>query len=736
MKTTPVKSWLIDSMSPTLIPRFIRLKTAKEIWDAVAKTFYDGTDETQLFELNRRSFSTRQNGRTLASYYNELIGIFQEIDTRLMFHEDSVEHVVSLKQMSWPAPCAHYCGGALDPELFFNQQVGDDCIAAKDSSLDLVACYALCAIDNPAIPPWRNPKTSPIASLNREGLKTTCYEIVVTWSGGISPRKPRRKVGQEASQPQRKTKEQTPWQLTSESFNEYGMSNTTHSLNSEWIIDTGVAQVSQSMNLDTVLVVPSLSSNLLSIKKGSCYILKKRAAGEAYNVEGKKSPLWLWHRRLGHLSFSYLKKLKPELFLNKNNVEFNCDVCEMAKSHRSSYSPSENKVAVPFMKVHSDVWGPARISTPNGYRYFVTFIDECTRMVWVSLLKHKDEDLSVYFQENFTREYVNQEMKRFCEENSIRHQTSCANTPQQNGLAERRNKQILEIVRASLFDMKVPRQYWGEAVRTAAYVMNRTPSRVIDFKTPLQRLHETMELPTGPNLEPKVFGCTAFVHKDSGKLEPRAIRCMFLGYADFKKGYRCYDPKEKKMYITRDVKFHETVSFFDHDVFPQGEITTNLEGNVIHQNSEFSECLDDTGARVISDSDSNSDPTTRLLMVFQQNLLLERMVSHHQRSLKMQFRILLANNMALGYHAKAAPPTVTFPHLKSMGDLSGVEDYYWSATISNLKNAPEDSLEELQVTCSNEWSGSSLDMETEVDDASNVNWSTEPHGFDGMPDAE
>ncbi|GKA15748.1 putative RNA-directed DNA polymerase [Tanacetum coccineum] len=104
-----------------------------------------------------------------------------------------------------------------------------------------------------------------------------------------------------------------------------------------------------------------------------------------------------------------------------------------------------------------------------------------------------------------------------------------------------------------------------------------------------------MELPTGPNLEPKVFGCTAFVHKDSGKLEPRAIRCMFLGYADFKKGYRCYDPKEKKMYITRDVKFHETVSFFDHDVFPQGEITTNLEGNVIHQNSEFSECLDDTG---------------------------------------------------------------------------------------------------------------------------------------------
>lgn len=91
-----------------------------------------------------------------------------------------------------------------------------------------------------------------------------------------------------------------------------------------------------------------------------------------------------------------------------------------------------------------------------------------------------------------------------------------------------------------------------------------------------------MELPTGPNLEPKIFGCTIYVHKDGGKLEPRAIRCMLLGFANFKKGYQCYDPKEKKMYITRDVNFHETVSFFYHDVFPQVEIINNLEENVIH----------------------------------------------------------------------------------------------------------------------------------------------------------
>ena len=299
-------------------------------------------------------------------------------------------------------------------------------------------------------------------------------------------KKPRRKVGQ-ASTATTKT-EENPVAAHTESSNDYGMSNTTHSVNNEWIIDTGatdhmtndpsklltitrpekqkiktangglaqvtcegVAQVSSLMNLDTVLVVPSLSSNLLSIsqiidqlhcyvtfwptkctfqdiatdrmigsgiRKGKLYYLEEERQAVANHVEGKK--------------------LKPELFLNKNNVEFNCDVCELAKSHRISYFPSEKKVDVPFMKVHSDVWGPARIPTPSGHRYFVTFIDECTRMVWVSLLKHKNEVVHVFqelyklvktqykgeiniLQSDNGGEYVNYHMHQFCKENSIRH---------------------------------------------------------------------------------------------------------------------------------------------------------------------------------------------------------------------------------------------------------------------------------------------------------------------------
>lgn len=106
-------------------------------------------------------------------------------------------------------------------------------------------------------------------------------------------------------------------------------------------------------------------------------------------------------------------------------------------------------------------------------------------------------------------------MEQFCRDNYIRHQTSCAGTPQQNWLAERRNRQLLEIVRASLFDMNVPHEYWGETVRSATYLMNRTPSRVNDFETPIQKFHELVTTPVSSSLEPRVFGCTTYVHQNT-----------------------------------------------------------------------------------------------------------------------------------------------------------------------------------------------------------------------------
>ena len=110
--------------------------------------------------------------------------------------------------------------------------------------------------------------------------------------------------------------------------------------------------------------------------------------------------------------------------------------------------------------------------------------------------------------------------------------------------------------------MNVPREYWGEAVKSTAYLINRTPSSVLNFQTPLQKLQNLIPSPPLNNLEPRVFGCSAYVHLTLKKLDPRAIRCIFVSYADLQKGYRCYDPHVKKMYVTRDVQFHENIPFF------------------------------------------------------------------------------------------------------------------------------------------------------------------------------
>jgi hypothetical protein len=142
------------------------------------------------------------------------------------------------------------------------------------------------------------------------------------------------------------------------------------------------------------------------VKRGKLYYLELtenggRRFGQAHQTRSSdtdRATIWLWHRRLGHLSFGYLRKLQPHLFNVVHDSKFHCNICEMAKSHRITYLPSLNKSSEPFAVIHSDVWGPAKISTISKARYFVTFIDECTRMTWMSLL-HKKSDVFTAFQE-------------------------------------------------------------------------------------------------------------------------------------------------------------------------------------------------------------------------------------------------------------------------------------------------------------------------------------------------
>jgi hypothetical protein len=152
-------------------------------------------------------------------------------------------------------------------------------------------------------------------------------------------------------------------------------------------------------------------------------------------------------------------------------------------------------------------------------------------------------------------------MQAFLRSEGIVHQTTCVNTPEQNGVVERKNRHILEVTRCLLFSTNVPRYLWGEATKTAVYLINRMPLRAVEFRTPLEIL-------TGKNafkVPPKIFGCVYFVHNivpGISKLDSRAHKCVFVGYSREKRGYRCFDPMKKRMYESMDVTFRESEPYF------------------------------------------------------------------------------------------------------------------------------------------------------------------------------
>jgi hypothetical protein len=385
----------------------------------------------------------------------------------------------------------------------------------------------------------------------------------------------------------------------------------------------GTVKLNDKITLNNVLFVPKLSCNLFSVsqfcKKEKCtanfsenycefqgleslekidsakkmkglYFFEGHSRqtdrGLGVSVDDKCNKIKLLHLRLGHPNFVYLKKLYPTLFLGIRSEFLKCEFCEISKHTRSSYKPVSYKESVPFHLIHSDVWGPSKNPNLTHNRWFVTFIDDHTRVCWVYLMKQKS-DVSEIFERFYKMvetqfqtkiqilrsdngtEYLNSCLGPFLTEKGIVHQTSCTNTPQQNGVAERKNRHLLEVTRTLLFSYNVPSHYWGEAVLTAAFLLNRMPSRILSFKTPIENL--TKYYPHTKlvnNIPLKIFGCTAFVHihsQNRSKIGPRAVKTIFIGYSSTQKGFKCFDPKTRKFYISYDVTFFENQPFFNKD---------------------------------------------------------------------------------------------------------------------------------------------------------------------------
>ena len=316
-------------------------------------------------------------------------------------------------------------------------------------------------------------------------------------------------------------------------------------------------------------------------RKGDLYYfrsdsLPRSASASTTAVLLSGSPL-LWHCRYGHPSLESLRKLVPEM---SKVVSFECQSCQFGKHHRLSYPGRVNKRSQsPFSLVHSDVWGPVRTSSYTGFRYFISFVDDFSRMTWVYLMKNRESVLSIVknfhqlikvqfgfnikiLQSDNALEYVQNAMTDFCSSVGMIHRTSCPHTPQQNGVAERKNRHLLDVTRTIMFQSNVPKHFWSDAVLTACFLINRQPSSVLQGKTPFSVLH--------PDVDPfplplKVFGFSAYVHNTDpriDKLSPRSIQTIFLGYSSTSKGYKCYCPHLRRMFVSRDVTFHESTPYY------------------------------------------------------------------------------------------------------------------------------------------------------------------------------
>jgi histone deacetylase 1/2 len=296
-----------------------------------------------------------------------------------------------------------------------------------------------------------------------------------------------------------------------------------------------------------------------------------------------------------------------------------CDACQRAKSHQLLY-PKSTSISNHLLElVFSDVWGPTPDST-RRYKYYVIFVDDYSKFTWIYLLKfksevfHKFRDIQNLIERLFDRKILAvqtdcggeyEALHPFFTKIGISHFVSCPHAHQQNGPAERKHRHIVEVGLSLLSHAHMPLKFWDEAFLAAMYLINRTPSKVINFTTPIERLYDTK-----PGYSPlRVFGCACWPYLrpyNKRKLEFRSKECVFLGYSKLHKGFKCLDVKTGRVYISRDVVFDENIFLFSELHANAG---ARLREEVLLLPSHL---LNPLGDELIDDQETNTNITNNI----------------------------------------------------------------------------------------------------------------------------
>ncbi|PKU85930.1 Retrovirus-related Pol polyprotein from transposon TNT 1-94 [Dendrobium catenatum] len=279
----------------------------------------------------------------------------------------------------------------------------------------------------------------------------------------------------------------------------------------------------------------------------------------------------LWHKRLGHISKQRIERIVSDGILDSlNDTDFKiCIECIKGKQTNIKKLGAKRSLNV-LELIHTDICDPFPTASWNGHQYFITFIGDYSRYGYLYLIHEKSEYLDIF--KIFKAEVENQLGKkikavksdrggeyygrydgsseqrpgsfaRYLAECGIVPQYTIPGIPSQNGVAERRNRTLKDMARSMISHSSLPESLWGEALKTAVYILNRVPSKAVT-KTPY-------ELWTGKKPSIRhfyVWGCPGEARPykpNERKLESRTVSCYFVEYSERSRGFKFYDSSSK-----------------------------------------------------------------------------------------------------------------------------------------------------------------------------------------------
>ena len=348
--------------------------------------------------------------------------------------------------------------------------------------------------------------------------------------------------------------------------------------------------------LENALYIPSYSQNIISVsevtKKGVRVFFGKDEAnliapngtkfkiqqrGKLYYINSVMSEgpscrtLKEWHETLGHLNKKDCLLLEGVVDGMKitEKQDFKCSTCIQGKMVQYRNHNPDEKAKAPLELVHSDLAGPVHISSLEGSKYAIVFTDDYTGTIFVYFLKNKSDaskatarflaDISPYgtvkrIRTDCGTEYINEEFRALMDKNRIRHETSAPYSAHQNGTAERSWRTLFEMARCLIIQAEVTKALWNHAVRTAAYIRNRTYSKRLQ-KTPYEAF--TGKKPNIKNMHAFGTGCYAY-KQETKKLEEKATFGQFVGYDYNSPAYLVYVKGQRAVRRVRCVEFLDT----------------------------------------------------------------------------------------------------------------------------------------------------------------------------------